>query len=302
LDRRDGLVDNAGMPADGSIQIVAVIGAGTMGHGIAQVAAGAGLRVRLHDAEPAALERARSRIDANLKGGIERGKLTEADRRRTLDGITVESALPAAVSEADLVIEAIVEKLDPKQALFRRVVEAAPKRAILATNTSSLPISKIAEGAAGAKERVIGMHFFNPVHLMPLVEIVVHPETAEEVRVAVVGLARRLGKEPIVVRDSPGFASSRLGVVLGLEAMRMLEQGVASPEDIDKAMELGYKHPMGPLRLTDLVGLDVRLAIAETLHRELGGEQYRPPDILRRKVAAGELGKKTGKGFYSWKE
>jgi 3-hydroxybutyryl-CoA dehydrogenase len=282
-------------------ETIAVVGAGTMGHGIAQVAAAAGYRVRLHDSQPAALESARARIDENLRGGVERGKLTEEDRRRALANLRFEPDLPAAVRDADLVIEAIVELLEAKRDLFRRVEAAATPRAVLATNTSSLPVGKIAAGLRDPS-RVAGMHFFNPVHIMKLVEVVVHAGTSEAARKTVLAVARRMGKEPIVVKDSPGFASSRLGVVLGLEAMRMVEQGVASPEDIDKAMELGYKHPMGPLKLTDLVGLDVRLAIAETLHRELGGEQYRPPEILRRKVEEGELGKKAGRGFYPWKE
>jgi 3-hydroxybutyryl-CoA dehydrogenase len=170
---------------------------------------------------------------------------------------------------------------------------------LLATNTSSLSVGQI---AAGIREpaRLVGMHFFNPVHVMRLVEVVHHTRTDARVVERAAALARRFGKEPIVVRDSPGFASSRLGVVLGLEAMRMVEQGVASPEDIDRAMELGYNHPMGPLKLTDLVGLDVRLAIAEHLHRELKEDQYKPPEILISKVRAGELGKKSKKGFYTW--
>ena len=174
-----------------------------------------------------------------------------------------------------------------------------PPGTVLATNTSSLSVSRIAE-ATGRAERVVGMHFFNPVHIMKLVEIVTHERAAQETVGLVSEVARRMGKDPIVVRDAPGFASSRLGVVLGLEAMRMVEQRVASPEDIDKAMELGYGHPMGPLRVSDLVGLDVRLAIAEYLFRELRQPHYEPPAILRDKVRAGELGKKTGKGFYQW--
>jgi 3-hydroxybutyryl-CoA dehydrogenase len=171
--------------------------------------------------------------------------------------------------------------------------------ATLATNTSSLSVARIAE-AVPDPGRVVGMHFFNPVHIMKLVEVVRHDRAAQRHVDRVVEVARAMGKEPIVVRDSPGFASSRLGVVLGLEAMRMVEHGVASAEDIDKAMELGYGHPMGPLKVTDLVGLDVRLAIAEYLHRELGGAHYAPPAILRDKVRRGELGKKTGRGFYQW--
>ncbi|HXV75037.1 MAG TPA: 3-hydroxyacyl-CoA dehydrogenase family protein, partial [Candidatus Polarisedimenticolaceae bacterium] len=172
-------------------------------------------------------------------------------------------------------------------------------RTILASNTSSLSIDRIAD-ATRLPRRVIGLHFFNPVHLMPLLEIVRGSRTADEIVERAIELGTTIGKQPIVVRDSPGFASSRLGLALGLEAMRMLEQGVASADDIDKAMTLGYRHPMGPLRLTDLVGLDVRLAIAEYLHRELGSDAFRPPEILRRMVARGDLGKKSGRGFYEW--
>src|SRR4029434_10857541 len=172
---------------------------------------------------------------------------------------------------------------------------------IFATNTSSLSISEIA-GASARPERVVGMHFFNPVHIMRLVEIVVGEHTADDTTATVRELAQRMRKDPIVLRDVPGFASSRLGVTLGLEAMRMVEQGVASARDIDTAMELGYNHPMGPLRLTDLVGLDVRLSIAEYLHGKLGSEAFRPPEILRRMVSQGKLGKKSGEGFYKWNE
>ncbi len=192
-----------------------------------------------------------------------------------------------------------MEDLAVKRALFATLDTVAGANAILATNTSSLSVSAIAE-ATSRPDRVLGMHFFNPVHIMRLVELVRHDATADAVIDRVRDVAVRMGKEPIVVRDSPGFASSRLGVVLGLEAMRMVEQRVASAEDIDKALELGYGHPMGPLRVSDLVGLDVRLAIAEYLYKELGDPHYEPPALLRDKVAAGELGKKTGKGFYEW--
>ena len=280
---------------------VTVIGAGTMGHGIAQVSALAGHQVTLHDLAPAALEKARAHIEENLAGGIRRGKLQEEDRERARAHLQTATDLGQACEGADLVVEAIVENLAVKQRVFAEVEERVGETAILASNTSSLPITQIAAGLRRPAQ-VVGMHFFNPVHIMKLVEVVVHPGTADLVRDQVVAVARGLGKEPIVVKDSPGFASSRLGVVLGLEAMRMLEQGVASAEDIDKAMVLGYAHPMGPLRLTDLVGLDVRLAIAEYLHGELKDDQYRPPEILRRKVEEGHLGKKSGRGFYDWRE
>jgi 3-hydroxybutyryl-CoA dehydrogenase len=278
---------------------VAVIGAGTMGHGIAQVCAQAGCHVRLADAVPGAAAAALGRIRANLDGAIARGKLTAEDRDAALARLEALDDALACAREADLVVEAVPEQLVLKQELFRRLEPAVAEDAILATNTSSLSVAAIA-AATRRPERVLGMHFFNPVHVMKLVEVVTHDRTAAPVRDRAVSFARRLGKEPIVVRDGPGFASSRLGITLGLEAMRMLEDGVASAEDIDKAMTLGYGHPMGPLRLTDLVGLDVRLAIAEHLHATLGGPQYAPPRILRDLVSRGRLGRKTGQGFYTW--
>jgi 3-hydroxybutyryl-CoA dehydrogenase len=280
---------------------IVVIGAGTMGHGIAQVAAQAGLDVALFDAAAGMAERGRAKIADNLEKGIARGKVTQASRDATLARVLVATSLEEAVGDADLLVEAVVESLDVKRALFASLDALAKPGAILATNTSSLSVSAIA-AATRRPEDVLGLHFFNPVHIMKLLEVVVHERTAETTVTRALEVARRLGKEPIVVRDVPGFASSRLGIALGLEAMRMVEQGVASPEDIDKAMELGYKHPMGPLRLTDLVGLDVRLSIANYLHAELGTETFRPPRILERLVAEGKLGKKSGQGFYTWSE
>jgi len=280
---------------------VTVIGAGTMGHGIAYVAAVAGCEVRLTDARRAALPQALDKIEALLASGVKRGKLAAEDHAAVRKRIRAEPQIRAAVADADIIIEAIVEDLAIKQRLFADLERAAPPGALLASNTSSLSIGQIA-AAMTQPARLVGMHFFNPVHIMKLVEVVTHGRESGPAVERAVEFARRLGKEPIVVRDSPGFASSRLGVVLGLEAMRMLEQDVASAEDIDKAMELGYNHPMGPLKLTDLVGLDVRLAIAEYLHATLGKPQYEPPKILREKVKKGELGKKTGKGFYTWSD
>ena len=274
---------------------VAVIGAGTMGHGIAYVAALAGCPVRLTDSNAAVLDTARERIESLLAGALKRGKLTEDDRARVHARLETVAPLTEAVAGADVVIEAVVEDLSIKQRLLAEVERRAPAAALLATNTSSIAIGQI---AAAMKEpgRLVGMHFFNPVHLMKLVEVVSHARSAGATIERALGIARLLGKEPIVVKDTPGFASSRLGVALGLEAMRMLEQGVANAEDIDKAMELGYNHPMGPLKLTDLVGLDVRLAIAEYLHKTLGGCQFEPPTSLRDLVARGELGEKSGEG------
>jgi len=287
--------------ATSDITSVAVIGAGTMGHGIAQVAAMSGYRVALYDAQEGAASRGLSRIAENLDKGVARGKVTAEVREGSLRGLRVAEGLEDAVSGAGLVIEAIVESMDVKAELFRRLDALAAPNAVLATNTSSLSVGKLAE-ATSRPGAVVGMHFFNPVHIMKLLEIVVHDRTADATRDAALAVARRMGKEPIVVKNVPGFASSRLGLALGLEAMRMVEQGVASAEDIDKAMELGYNHPMGPLKLTDIVGLDVRLSIAEYLHGELGAESFRPPEILRRKVAEGKLGKKTGEGFYVWEK
>lgn len=281
------------------IERVAVLGAGTMGHGIAQAVAQAGCTVRLYDVDTAAAERGAERIRANLDKGIELGKVTAAKRDEVLDRISTTADLEAAVGDADLVIEAAPESLELKRELLARVEAAAPEDALLATNTSSLRIGEIAAGLS-RPEAFLGLHFFNPVHIMKLVEVVMGEGTAEAVTDRGVAFVRALGKEPVVVKDSPGFASSRLGLALGLEAMRMLEEGVASAEDIDKAMELGYRHPMGPLRLTDLIGLDVRLGIAEYLYAELGSEAFRPPQILRDLVAEGRLGKKTGRGIYDW--
>ncbi len=280
---------------------VAVVGAGTMGHGIAYVATVAGCSVALTDSRPEAIPPAIRRIGDLFTGGVARGKLGEADVAAAAARLRAERDLAPAVREADVVIEAVVEDLGIKQRLFAELERAAPAGALLATNTSSLSVAAIASGMR-RPGRLVGMHFFNPVHAMKLVEVIQPPGADRATVDRAVELARVFGKEPIVVRDSPGFASSRLGMAIGLEAMRMLEQGVASAEDIDRAMELGYNHPMGPLRLTDLVGLDVRLAIAEYLYRTLEEPQFEPPRILRDKVAKGELGKKTGKGFYRWSD
>lgn len=282
------------------IETIGVIGAGTMGHGIAQVAAAAGYRVLLRDVDREALARGISGIERNLAKGIQLGKLNEDDRDAILQHIRGTTQL-AEIRTADLIIEAAPEQLKLKQELLREVEALSGGAFIFATNTSSLSITEIAK-ASERPDRVVGLHFFNPVHLMRLVEIVVGKATGDGTVATVREVSLRLRKEPIVVNDVPGFASSRLGVVLGLEAMRMLEQGVASAHDIDKAMELGYNHPMGPLKLTDHVGLDVRLNIAEYLYRELGSETFRPPEVLRRLVNEGKLGKKTGEGFYDWGE
>jgi 3-hydroxybutyryl-CoA dehydrogenase len=282
------------------IETVVVVGAGTMGHGIAQIAAAAGCEVRLHDLSASLIERGLSQVRANLEKGVAKGKVAAADRDACLERLRGAPELSGATVDADLVIEAAPEKLGLKQELANAVFAAGPKHVIFASNTSSLPITAIASHAR-TPSQVIGMHFFNPPHLMKLCEIVVAEQTSPATFDKIEALAKAMGKETIRVKDSPGFATSRLGVLLGLEAIRMLETGVATPEDIDRAMEIGYAHPMGPLRLTDLVGLDVRLAIAEHLFEELG-EQFRPPPLLRKLVRAGKLGKKTGEGFYRWEK
>jgi 3-hydroxybutyryl-CoA dehydrogenase len=283
-----------------TIETIGVIGAGTMGHGIAQVAAAAGYRVLLRDVDLDSLARGVQAIESNLAKGIRLGKLTEADRESTLQQIRGTTRL-AEVANADLIIEAAPERLDLKQEILREVERHSSKPFIFASNTSSLSITEIAK-ASERPGQIVGMHFFNPVHVMRLIEIVVGKATSDDTVEIVRQVSCRLRKEPIVVRDMPGFASSRLGVALGLEAMRMLEQGVATAKDIDTAMELGYNHPMGPLKLTDHVGLDIRLDIAEYLYRELGSETFRPPEVLRRLVKEGKLGKKTGEGFYNWSQ
>jgi len=278
------------------IRRVAVLGAGTMGGGIAQLAATKGFEVALQDVVPAGLERALSRIRENLEKGVAKGKISPDDPPRILERIRAIAEVEGAVAGADVVIEAIPEVLAEKRALFRRLGEIVAPEAILATNTSSLPVGEIASEAR-RPERALGLHFFNPPYAMPLVEIVRAGCTADATVERALAFVRDLGKEPIVVRDAPGFATSRLGLALGLEAMRLVEEGVASAEDVDRAMRLGYGHPMGPLELTDLVGLDVRLSIAEHLAATLG-PRFEPPAILRRLVAEGKLGRKSGEGFY----
>jgi len=270
-----------------------------MGRGIAQVAALSGCATVLNDLAADALGKAAASIAASIEKGVEKGKTPRAAADAAMALLSTSADLEAAAADADLVVEAVFEDLALKEDLFRRLDAAAPAAAILASNTSSLPLTRIA-AATRRPGKVIGMHFFNPVPVMPLLEVVRTAETSADTLETVLALAKRMGKETIVVRDSPGFATSRLGVAIGLEAMRMLEEGVASARDIDRAMELGYRHPMGPLRLTDLVGLDVRLAIAEHLSRELGTDRFAPPGILRTLVAGGRLGKKSGEGFFRW--
>ena len=280
------------------VQRVVVVGAGTMGTGIAQVAARAGYKTVLYDVDGAAAQRSIEKIGESLGRAVEKGKLTADERTAALGQLTSTTDLDAAAKDADLIVEAAPELLELKKELFGRLSRLVRPEAILASNTSSLPITAIAQAAKGP-ERVIGMHFFNPVPVMKLLEIVQGERTHPMVTAAARAVGARMGKEVVVVRDAPGFATSRLGLALAIEAMRMVEEGVASVEEIDRAIELGYGHPMGPLKLTDTVGLDVRLAIAEHLCAELG-ERFRPPQLLRRMVRAGKLGKKSGEGFYKY--
>lgn len=282
------------------IQTAAVLGAGTMGHGIAQVLAQCGIETRLFDVAEAAVETGLRKLRANLDKGVARGKVTEAERDAANSRLSGTTDMDVALQGVQLVIEAVPERMDLKTSIFSDLGERTGAEVLLATNTSSLPITEIA-AAAAHPERVVGMHFFNPVHIMKLVEVVRAGSSSEEAVTCALDLARRMGKEPIDVRDAPGFASSRLGIAIGMEAIRMLEEEVASAADIDKAMTLGYGFPMGPLKLTDLVGLDVRLSIAEYLTGALG-ERFTPPQLLKDKVARGELGKKSGQGFYDWSE
>ncbi|MFT5680681.1 MAG: 3-hydroxybutyryl-CoA dehydrogenase [Myxococcota bacterium] len=282
-----------------SLENVSIFGAGTMGHGIAQVCAAAGMTVKLYDIDQPRVDAGLARIAKNLTKGIARGKVTEEERATTLANVTGVTELAAAAEGADILIEAIPEKLEMKHSLFTALDQYAEPGAIFATNTSSISIAKISE-CVSDPSRVIGTHFFNPVFIMKLLEIIHHPGTGNDVIDAVQGFGVRIGKECILVRDVPGFATSRLGVALGMEAIRMLEQGVASAADIDKAMVLGYRHPIGPLKLTDLVGLDVRMNIGEYLSGALNNPAFDPPKLMKRLVSEGKLGQKSGEGFYRW--
>ncbi|MGA5699897.1 3-hydroxyacyl-CoA dehydrogenase family protein [Peterkaempfera bronchialis] len=278
--------------------VVGVIGGGRMGAGIAQSFAAAGSAVTVVESGERAAAAALDRIAIGLKRAAERGRLPEP-AERVLGRITTTATVDGLPATADLVVEAVPEDAALKARMLTAAEQAVGATAVLATNTSSLSITELAS-VLTRPGRFLGMHFFNPVPASELIELVFAPQTDAETLSAALGWTHALGKKDVVVKDSPGFASSRLGVALGLEAIRMVEEGVAEPEAIDDAMRLGYKHPMGPLRLTDLVGLDVRLAIAEHLHATLGG-RFAPPRLLRDKVARGELGRKTGQGFYSWR-
>ena len=283
-----------------SIRTVAVLGAGTMGQGIAQVCATAGFTTRVFDAATGKAEQAIASIGGQLDRLVGKGKLEDAHRRAALGALSPAASVGAACHEVDLVIESAPENMELKAKILGDAAASAPSHALLGSNTSSLSLTELGT-RLGAADRTVGLHFFNPPPVMELLEIVRGIGTSDAAVERAVAFAASIRKTPIVVRDFPGFATSRLGVCLGAEAIRMLEGGVASAIDIDRAMELGYRHPMGPLKLTDLVGLDVRLAILDHLHEEVG-EQFRAPPLLRQMVRAGKLGKKTGEGFYVWKD
>ena len=281
-----------------AVKTIAVLGAGIMGRGIAYVSALGGFETRLQDSSAAALEKGRAEIQATLEKGVGAGKVEASVAESALRRLKTVETLEAAARGADLVIEAVPEDMALKLEIFGRLDRAAPPHAILASNTSSLSITEMAGGTRRAKQ-VVGMHFFNPVHRMKLLEVVRALETSEETVAAAVAVGERMGKEGVVVRESPGFATSRINAMIGNEAFYMLQEGVASARDIDKALKLGLNHPMGPFELVDLVGLDTRLAILKFLHRTLG-EKFRPCPLLEQYVAAGRLGRKVGRGVYEY--
>ena len=283
-----------------NLKKVGVIGAGTMGHGIAYILAEAGLEVCLIDQNQQALATGMANIELLLESGLQKNKIN-ADYAQLIRTHISTSCDLDALYNSDLMIEAVSEDLELKRHIFSIADALVSHDGLLATNTSSLSIESIAQNVVH-KDRVLGLHFFNPPHVMKLLEIIVHEDTSSEAVQMARDLALMLRKECIVVNDSPGFATSRLGLTIALEAIRMLEQGVAGVLEIDSAMKLGYGHPMGPLMLSDWVGLDVRLAISEGLNRRLDSEVFTPPDLLRHMVRAGFLGRKSGTGFYEWEK
>ena len=280
------------------VKTIAVLGAGTMGRGIAHAAAAAGYDTRMFDVDAGAVARARSEIERIFRTGVDLGKATAADADAALARLKVTTDLAGAVAAADLVIEAAPERIDLKLSLMADIDRLAPPNAVVATNTSALSITELA-GAMKKPARVAGMHFFNPVHKMKLIEIIHALESSAETMQTVTAVAAKMGKETVLVRESPGFVTTRVNAMIGNEAFFMLQEGVASARDIDKALKLGLNHPMGPFELVDLVGLDTRLSILEYLHRSLG-EKYRPCPLLGQYVKAGRLGKKVGKGIYEY--
>jgi 3-hydroxybutyryl-CoA dehydrogenase len=281
------------------IKRIAVIGAGQMGSGIAQVAAQSGFSVSLHDVAEEQVKKGLARIEGLLEKGVAKGKWTGEEKEAVLSRIQTTADLQEAVKDADLVIEAVVENMEVKTDLFRRLDQYSPKYAILASNTSSLPITEIA-AATSRPESVIGMHFMNPVPVMKLVEVIRGLATSDEVNETVRNLAEKMGKVPVEVNDFPGFVSNRILMPMINEAIYAVYEGVASPEDVDTVMKLGMNHPMGPLTLADFIGLDTCLYIMETLYEGFGDSKYRPCPLLRKYVKAGWLGKKSGRGFYQY--
>jgi len=282
------------------VKTIGVIGAGTMGRGIAYAAALGGYRTILEDVMPETLHKGLAWIRQTLEEGVQRGKVTPEERDAALGRITTVPTVEAACREADFLIEAVPEEMELKLELFTLFDKFARPQTVLASNTSSLSIAEMAE-MTYRPELCVGMHFFNPVPKMRLIEIVRAPKTSDETIAACREVGARMGKEVVVVRESPGFITSRVNALIGNEAFAMLEAGLATAEDIDKAVKLGLNHPMGPFEMVDLVGLDVRLRILEYLHSMLG-EKYRPNDLLRKLVAEGRLGRKTGRGVYDYRD
>ncbi len=282
------------------IKTIAVIGAGTMGRGIAHAAALGGYRTVLEDILPNALRRAESEIRANLDKAVELGKVAAKDADAAFARLEYAGSVDEAARQADLVIEAVPEELESKIEIFTLLDKICRPTTILASNTSSLSLTEIASVTYRAK-KIVGMHFFNPVHQMKLLEIVKGLETDDDTLAAAVEVGRRMGKEVVVIRESPGFVTSRINAMIGNEAFYMLQEGVATAEDIDKALKLGLNHPMGPFELVDLVGLDTRLHILEYLHKTLG-EKFRPAPLLVQYVKAGRLGRKSGRGVFEYPE
>ena len=281
-----------------SVHTIAVLGAGIMGRGIAYVAALGGYATLLQDTNRDALQAAANEVSATLEKGVATGKVSDQDALEARKRLRAVQSLDEAVAHADLVIEAVPERIDLKVEIFARLDKLAPEHAILASNTSSLSITEMAAATRRAPS-VVGLHFFNPVHRMRLLEIVRALETSERTLETCLDVGRRMGKECVVVRESPGFVTSRINAMIGNEAFYMLQEGVASAADIDKALKLGLNHPMGPFELVDLVGLDTRLSILRFLHRTLG-EKFRPCPLIEQYVAAGRLGRKSGRGVYDY--